>query len=893
MKTKEFLRFTLSAIIIYLTSSTLNLDVAASPPSGSNGTHFHSVIDGQRNKQHSDQFPNHHYARTSVANLNVGEPRTVRLVYLLPNDRVHRAEVVQRMKDEILKVQTFYAEQMEAHGYGRLTFRIETDHQGEPMVHHMDGRYPDASYNATFLPAEVADVFKHIGNVYVTVIDGTRQGAYGGDHSNIKNSGFVVMGGGFTFAVLAHEIGHAFGLSHDFHDDAYIMSYGPGQTRLSACSAEFLSVHPYFNLNSPTEQLTSSKLPVIEATSLRFYPAGAQSLPIRLKVNDRVNDSDGLHQVILSVRTREPHSSVGHWEVKACRRLSGRETTALFDYDGVIPSAVGMSLFDSSIHWIRVEAVNANGDRSETIFPLVEKSPHHIATLEGHTRAVPSVVFSPVDVTLLASGSWDGTVKLWDMATRQNIATLEGHTSQINSVAFSADGTVLASADHTIKLWDVATRRNIATLRGHTRSVVSIVFSPVDATLLASTSLDGTVKLWDVATRRNIATVEGHTNAMDSVSFSSDGVTLAYGSQDGTVKLWDVATRQNIATFEGPRGMTSHAIYPSSVVFSPVDATLLAYVTVDDGIVMLDVATRQNITPFEQPLSEVYSVSFSPDGTVLAAGTGAPAIKLWDLTTGINFATYRQPSVAGSMSFSPDGTVLASGSFSFDAFSGSHDRTVELWDTAIAETGLSPISADVNSDGTVNVLDLVLIAASFGQSGQNDADVNGDGVVNILDLVLVAGMFDGAAAAPSAQPEVPETLTAVEVQDWLTDARSLEAKDPIMKRGVVMLEQLLISLTPKETELLANYPNPFNPETWIPYQLAEEAFVTLTIYDLSGEIIRTLEIGHRIAAAYENRSKAIYWDGKNELGEQVASGVYFYTLTAGDYSATRKMVILK
>ncbi len=201
--------------------------------------------------------------------------------------------------------------------------------------------------------------------------------------------------------------------------------------------------------------------------------------------------------------------------------------------------------------------------------------------------------------------------------------------------------------------------------------------------------------------------------------------------------------------------------------------------------------------------------------------------------------------------------------------------------------------ADVNNDGVVNILDLVLIASSFGQSGQSNADVNGDRVVNILDLVFVAGMFEGAAAAPSAQPEVPETLTAVEVQDWLTDARALEAEDPIMKRGFLILEQLLASLTPKETELLSNYPNPFNPETWIPYRLAEDAFVTLTIYDSKGQVVRTLEIGHRIAAAYENRSKAIYWDGKNDVGEQVASGVYFYTLTAGDYSATRKMVILK
>ena len=109
------------------------------------------------------------------------------------------------------------------------------------------------------------------------------------------------------------------------------------------------------------------------------------------------------------------------------------------------------------------------------------------------------------------------------------------------------------------------------------------------------------------------------------------------------------------------------------------------------------------------------------------------------------------------------------------------------------------MTADVNSDGNVNVLDLILIASELGNAGTNlVADVNRDGVVSILDLILAAGMFDGAAAAPSAHPQVPETLTAVEVQGWLTDARSLEVRDPIMKRGFLVLEQLLVSLTPTE-----------------------------------------------------------------------------------------------
>ena len=98
---------------------------------------------------------------------------------------------------------------------------------------------------------------------------------------------------------------------------------------------------------------------------------------------------------------------------------------------------------------------------------------------------------------------------------------------------------------------------------------------------------------------------------------------------------------------------------------------------------------------------------------------------------------------------------------------------------------------------------------------------------------------------------------------------------------------------PNETALLANYPNPFNPETWIPYQLAEPAEVTVHIYAINGTLVRTLDLGHQPAGLYQYRSRAAYWNGKNELGESVASGVYFYTFTAGDFTATRKMLIRK
>ena len=96
-----------------------------------------------------------------------------------------------------------------------------------------------------------------------------------------------------------------------------------------------------------------------------------------------------------------------------------------------------------------------------------------------------------------------------------------------------------------------------------------------------------------------------------------------------------------------------------------------------------------------------------------------------------------------------------------------------------------------------------------------------------------------------------------------------------------------------ENTLLANYPNPFNPETWIPYQLSEAADVTVAIYSMNGSLIRTLELGHQAAGIYQSKSHAAYWDGRNTFGERVASGLYFYTFTAGDFTATRKMLIRK
>ena len=203
------------------------------------------------------------------------------------------------------------------------------------------------------------------------------------------------------------------------------------------------------------------------------------------------------------------------------------------------------------------------------------------------------------------------------------------------------------------------------------------------------------------------------------------------------------------------------------------------------------------------------------------------------------------------------------------------------------------LKGDVNGDGQVNIADLVLVASNLGKTGQNAADVNGDGQVNIADLVLVAGTLGTSASAPSLHLQALETLTATEVKQWLSAAQRLNLTDMNSQRGIRFLQQFLVALTPKETVLLPNFPNPFNPETWVPYHLAKGADITLYIYTMNGTLVRTLTLGYQAAGMYQSRSRAAYWDGKNAFGEPVASGAYFYTLTAGDFTATRKMLIKK
>ena len=232
--------------------------------------------------------------------------------------------------------------------------------------------------------------------------------------------------------------------------------------------------------------------------------------------------------------------------------------------------------------------------------------------------------------------------------------------------------------------------------------------------------------------------------------------------------------------------------------------------------------------------------------------------------------------------------------------------------------GPSPGSLDVNGDGQVTVMDLVAVALFYGTQVPSGidlpADVNDDGVINVLDLTAVAQGIDAArsdlhgisleaveaallAAAEQKAAGAPNALfrgtVYRNVTAALADARKLDERIPEVVLKVILQLLSEMGAVPEETALLPNYPNPFNPETWIPYHLATDAEVTLTIYDMQGVAVRALMLGDQPAGIYQSKHRAAYWDGRNDKGEKVSSGVYFYTLTAGDFTATRKLLIIK
>ena len=247
------------------------------------------------------------------------------------------------------------------------------------------------------------------------------------------------------------------------------------------------------------------------------------------------------------------------------------------------------------------------------------------------------------------------------------------------------------------------------------------------------------------------------------------------------------------------------------------------------------------------------------------------------------------------------------------------DRDVDFEDLIkvgnVVKTGVTPagVNPDVRilPDGAVNIIDIDAVASFITTNTQQAATAALGATTpsfNVTDIdawirtirgwgrpksdpaILVLNTLKTALSAPQA-PAL--TQSAADVRVALLEARRLNADPATIASLERLLARLVQAETPKKTVLLTNYPNPFNPETWIPYHLATPAKVNIAIYAADGKLIRTLDLGHLPAGRYQEKSSAAYWDGRNAQGEPVASGLYFYTFTAGEFTATKKMLIRK
>ena len=527
--------------------------------------------------------------------------------------------------------------------------------------------------------------------------------------------------------------------------------------------------------------------------------------------------------------------------------------------------------------------------------------------------AVDGLEFSP-DSRYIGIGRNDGIIllaeveKLWD----NKLEGLRFETGDVvNDISFTTDGKYLAangsfSNQKRVNIWDLTTQVIIKTIDVDEEYIIyDVSFSPdPDSQFLAYGGTDRKINLHRTD---NSFTRVGEILALHpvfNVAWSPDASLISNGRMvweitenidEGGVSTEEETQEIDPATMTTPTQTTTPTVsFSPSPVTSPYLGGQLT--------ISLKISGAENVTG--------YSINIQYDNTVLqymnsVNGDFLQTDSFFNASQPIENQISLNATALAKQSSNGDGTLAT---LTFEVID-LKPSTLTFTDVLLSDPeGITSIpeyedgqivapqsiKGDVNRDGLVNISDLVLVASLIGQTGDLEADVNGDGMVNISDLVIVAGEITGSISAPSLWSQNNRVfLTRTQVDQWLHQAQQLNLIDAASQRGIRFLEQLLAALTPKETALLANFPNPFNPETWIPYQLAKPADVTLTIYDIKGHVVRTLDLGHQRAGLYQTRTRAAYWNGRNAVGEPVASGVYFYKFTAGDFSATRKMLIQK
>lgn len=461
--------------------------------------------------------------------------------------------------------------------------------------------------------------------------------------------------------------------------------------------------------------------------------------------------------------------------------------------------------------------LTGSSDKTARLWEAATLAP--VATLEGHTSYVNGVAFSP-DGSRIVTGGSDKSTRLWDVATGTQAVLHEQERGNVLSVAFSPDGSRIATGNSygNIRLFDAATLTELAYWEGaHSADVRSVAFSP-DSARLAAASFDQAVNVWDVASGQLLASAPGHTRPVGNVALSPDGGAILAGSYDGTLRLWDLAGDDAHPAFEVPQGVGAANDSVTIASFSP-DGTRVASIY-SSTLHVWDMASGELLFEVgDYDLGSFYGMNYSPDGALIAVGTGNAMVLLWDAQTGDLLATLTGHTMrATTVIFSDDGALL---------ISGGGDGTVRVWglpDTGAA-LGIAATDSGSTGDSGSGELggDIGTILGGDGGAGEGGAEDSA--------AVADAGETGDAAMSGPGTYVAEDGLTFSYPPEWVVndDASNMVWVAP----NQAALEKNVFDFTPGQdvkigvswgpAETMLRYAT-FDPATATPSQIADAIF---------------------------------------------------------------------
>ena len=549
----------------------------------------------------------------------------------------------------------------------------------------------------------------------------------------------------------------------------------------------------------------------------------------------------------------------------------------------------------------------------------------------------------------LAVGTEEGQIEFWSLQTCDRTEMIDGNDVEVeglrgqvevNSLAFGPNGRtlVVGFGDAVIAVWDTANQEWMRSWLTKTRpdeefkgweetnrySPVLLTLSRDSRTVVALANRYANVGRWEIDTGKLIGRFEGY-GYQQMLGFSADSEHFA--TFGGVARVWDTVTTEIIAEMQYDNGSYTAALSPNG--------KYVAITHRDRRITVWDVDTATVKHALRGAAWNRGGITFSPDSRLVAAVTFSFLIRVWDVETGEQIAGLHERDIgsgfsSGSIRFSPDGNW----------FAAEGSRAIVVWETQgftlqrivnglgkIGHNYGNGIEFSPDSRWIAGYADRPEYKIKFWNIETEEIDLElPTGVVRTAEFSPDGRWFTTSISGPDRDTLAPgvqiwDTQTgklvtnlpqpywqvifspdgktvAVGHDDGRIHLLPIETVLPHLPQDItVAVEPSGLQLNPlgviKRDALLQNYPNPFNPETWIPYQLVAASSVQIHIYNLAGQRVRTLDLGRQPAGTYLSRNRAAYWDGRDALGQHVATGVYFYRLETDDFTGTKRMVIVK